>query len=438
MKQLLSILLCTAFVLSASAQKNDPFSFKEYKRLPATVVKSQDKTGTCWAFSTASFLESEALRMSKGETDISEMYTVRQVYRLKCENYVRRQGGARFSEGGLAHDELNAVKKYGLVPESAYPGRKDPTKPYDHSALEKSLKALCDDLVKQAQEGKLPANWLRQIDDALDAEFGKVPLTFVVGPTQFTPLSYRDYLGINPDDYVTITSFTHHPFYQPFVLEIPDNFAYGIFYNLPLHEMMRCLNYSIDKGYTVEWDADVSNMGFSAKNGIAIVPDKEWAAKTAEQQASTFKLWEPEKNISSDLRQQLFDQQITQDDHLMHIVGILDEAHTGLYYIVKNSWGEISDYKGYVYVSDAYMRLNTISFTIHKQALPLEIRKQLGFEPGEVVIPAPPSGTGGTKPTPPANAVKSGNLQPNPRFNPKMMKKERPAPSPASGGSSNN
>ena len=413
MKQLLvTTLLCLATALTAFAQKPDAYTFKEYKRLPATPVKSQDQTGTCWAFSTTSFLESEALRLGKGETNLSEMFTVRNMYREKCENYVRRQGSARFSEGGLAHDKINAMKRYGLMPESAYPGRKDPSKPYNHSALEKNLRALCDGLVKQAQEGKLPANWLRQVDDALDAEFGKVPLTFEVGPTQFTATSYRDYLGLNADDYVTITSFTHHPFYQPFILEIPDNFANGTFYNLPLHELTRCANYSLDKGYTVEWDADVSNAGFSAKNGLAIVPEKDWDSKTIAEREGTFKTWEQEKSVTQESRQQLFDQQITQDDHLMHIVGMLDEAHTGLYYVVKNSWGEISDFKGYVYVSEAYMRLNTISFTVHKNALPTDIRKRLGFEPGEVIIPAPPAGGGApTRATAPANSIKPGTGQ---------------------------
>ncbi len=429
MKQLLVTIFCVTISLTAFAQKSDVYTFKEYKRLPATPVKSQDQTGTCWAFSTTSFLESEILRLGKGETNLSEMFTVRNIYRQKCENYVRRQGDARFSEGGLAHDKINAVKEYGMMPESAYPGRKDPSKPYNHSALEKSLRVLCDGLIQQGKDGKLPANWLKQIDDALDAEFGKVPLTFEVGPTQFTPTSYRDYLGITPDDYVTITSFTHHPFYQPFILEIPDNFAHGTFYNLPLHELTRCANYSLDKGYTVEWDADVSNSGFSAKNGLAVVPEKDWDSKSIAERESTFKTWETEKSVSQEYRQQLFDQQITQDDHLMHIVGMLDEAHTGLYYVVKNSWGEISDYKGYVYVSEAYMRLNTISFTVNKNALPTDIRKRLGFESGEAVIIAPPASGGATRSSAPAKTIKPGTgaLKASPRFTP-QSKTEPSAP----------
>ena len=387
MKKLIFSLLAGLLTLSLAAQKGpEPYSFKPFKVLTATPIKNQQQTGTCWAFSSASFLESELMRLGKGQVNLSEMYVVRHVYRLKCENYVRRQGDARFGEGGLAHDLLNAVRTYGVVPEEAYPGRKDPSKPLNHGALEKNLKGICDKFIEEGKNGTLKADWMADIDRALDAEFGPLPTQFTVGGTQFTPQSYLDFLGLHPDDYVTITSFTHHPFYEPFVLEIPDNFAYGTYYNLPLNEMMRCLNFSIQQGYTVTWDADVSNEGFSAQNGLAIVPEKDWSAKSTAEQNSTFKYWEPEKDINQEYRQQQFDRQITQDDHLMHVVGILDESHSGIYYSVKNSWGEISDLKGYVYVSEDYMRLNTISFTVNKNALPPDVRKRLGLEPGEVKI----------------------------------------------------
>lgn len=418
MKKTLLSLLLAAFAGLLFAQKNpEPYEFKDVKRLTATPVKSQDMTGTCWAFSTASFLESEVQRLGKGEVNLSEMFVVRNIYRQKCENYVRRQGNARFSEGGLAHDLLNAVRAHGLVPESAYPGRKDPAKPYNHAQLEKDLKKMCNDFVALGNEGKLPANWLVDIDRALDAEFGPVPTKFVVGGTIYTPESYRDFLGINPDDYVNITSFTHHPYYTSFILEIPDNFANGTYYNLPLNEMMRCLNYSIQQGYSVDWDADVSNAGFSAESGLAIVPAKDWSAKTSTEQQNTFRFWEPEKEVSQDYRQELFDRQITQDDHLMHVTGILDEAHTGLYYVVKNSWGEISDLKGYVYVSEDYMRLNTLSFTVHKSALPKDVRQRLGIEPGEVKIEKQ---MGTSTLTPPAKnePSKPSDAQPGSRVRP--------------------
>jgi len=397
MKKLSLSILLMALLTPVFAQIQDAYDFKEVKILTATPVKSQDQTGTCWSFSTASFLESEALRMGKGEHDLSEMYVVRHTYRQKCENYVRRQGHAQFGEGGLAHDLLNAVDRYGIVPESIYPGRKDPSKPYNHKKIEQSLLNTCKEFVKQGTSGKLSEKWLSQIDSLLDDEFGPVPVQFTYNNTVFTPLSFREYLGIQPDDYVSITSFTHHPFYEQFILEIPDNFANGAFYNLPISEMMRSANYALQQGYTVEWDADVSNTGFAAQNGLAIVPERSWKDKDATAQSNTFKVWEPEKTVTQEYRQQLFDRQVTTDDHLMHIVGMLKETHGGTYYAVKNSWGEISDLKGFVYVSEAYMRLNTISFTVHKNALPKDIRSRLGLDPAERVIPAKTGNARGMK-----------------------------------------
>lgn len=383
MKKLLLSLLFSAIGWAVFAQ-TEPYEFKEYKRNNTTAVKSQDQTGTCWAFSTVSFLESEALRVGKQNVDLSEMFVVRNIYRQKCENYVRRQGHAQFGEGGLAHDAINAVAQYGIMPESEYPGRKDPKAPLNHSKLEKTLKNLCDEFVKQGKEGKVPADWLTSIDQVLDAEFGKVPTKFTYSNVLFTPTSYRDYLGIKTEDYVTITSFTHHPFWGKFILEIPDNWANGEMYNVPVSDMMRCAKNSIEMGYTVGWDADVSNEGFSAQNGLAIVPATSWKDKDGIAQTSTFKLWEAETKVTQELRQQLFDRQVTTDDHLMHVVGLLDEKHSGVYYVVKNSWGEISDNKGFVYCSEAYMRQNTISFTVNKSAIPEDIARRLGFIAGDV------------------------------------------------------
>lgn len=375
------------FAFQLNAQQQEPFSFKEVKNLPATPVKNQQKTGTCWCFSATSFIESELLREGKGEYDLSEMYVVRNIYRQKCENYIRRQGAAQFGQGGLAHDEINAIRAFGVMPQNVYPGKSSPDESLDHTQIEKNLKLLCADFAKRGREGKLVQDWQATLDRTLDDLFGVVPKTFKVNGKEYTPYTFRDFLGINPDDYVTITSFTHHPYWAPFVLEVPDNWANGMEYNLPLNEMMRCLNYSLDQGYTVEWDADVSNNGFSGDVGMAIVPEKEWKDKTAEQQGNMFNYWEKEKNITEAYRQEMFDKQETMDDHLMHITGSLDEIHTGLYYMVKNSWGTASKRNGYVYVSEAYMRLNTISFMVNKKGIPEDIRKRLGLEPGEVIIP---------------------------------------------------
>ena len=363
------------------------YSFKPFKHLEHTTVKNQHQTGTCWAFSTASFLESEVKRISQVDVDLSEMYIVRQVYKKKCENYVRRQGTAQLDEGGLAHDLINAVQEAGIVPEEVYPGRKDVSNPFNHAGLVKKLKLLCSDFVKKGKEGGLPKDWLQQIDSVLDEEFGVLPKKFTVGNRLFTPTIYRDYLGINASDYITLTSFTHHPFYQDVVLEIPDNFSNGAMYNLPLDELMRALNFAIQQGYTATWDADVSNEGFSAPNGLAILSAASWSEKTEKERAATFKFLERELLVSQEYRQELFDQQVTTDDHLMHIVGIDNEvSNTGIFYLVKNSWGTSSDLKGYLRASESYMRLNTISVTVNKRGLPLDMQQRLGVAAGEPVI----------------------------------------------------
>jgi bleomycin hydrolase len=385
MKKTALLFLLLPFFLQA---QEEPYEFKEVKMIEATPVKNQQKTGTCWAFSTASFLESEAIRMGEGAHDFSEMYVARHIYRKKCENYVRRLGKANLSEGALAHDYLNVVREYGIVPESAYPGKKDSSAPFDHAGLEKDLRTMCNDMIERGSKGELPADWLKQIDKRLDEEFGVPPVKFSYNGAIFTPVTFRDHLGINPDDYINFTSFTHHPFYTSFILEVPDNFSNGSFYNLPLNELMRVLNFAIRSGYSVEWDADVSNKGFAAGNGLAIVPEKSWEDKDAAARSNMFKFWEPEKNVTQDYRQEQFDRLITQDDHLMHIVGVLDEANSGMYYAVKNSWGEVSDLKGYVYVSEAYMRLNTISITVHKNAVPGNILERIGLVSANETQPA--------------------------------------------------
>jgi bleomycin hydrolase len=386
MKKLLVFSLLTLLSFGTRAQSNQPYEFSEYKRLAATPVKSQDQTGTCWAFSTASFLESEVLRLGKGELNLSEMFVVRNIYRLKCENYVRRQGTAQFGEGGLAHDMLYAVQRYGIVPEGIYPGRKDPSKPFNHSEIDKALLEKCKEFVEQGKKGKLDPNWLTQIDEMLDNQFGKAPLNFEIDKANYTPLSFAASLGLKLDDYVTITSFSHHPFWEKFILEIPDNWSNGTFYNLPLNDLMLCATNALEKGYTLEWDADVSNMGFSSKVGLAIAPEIRWEDKSASARETAFKMWEPEHKITQEYRQELFDKQETSDDHLMHIVGMVTEKNSGLYYVVKNSWGSNAGMQGFMNVSDAYMRLNTISFTLPKSAIPQNIRKRLGLEADNAVI----------------------------------------------------
>lgn len=380
MKKIILAQLFLVFAAFASAQEPDTWNFKELSKVPCTAVKNQEQTGTCWCFSTTSFIESEIIKLGKGEQNLSEMFVVRHIYRRKCENYVRRQGSARWGEGGLAHDMMAVIGEYGIVPESAYPGKKDPTKPLNHEMLGKNLKTYLDSMVVLGTQSKLPADWLVAVDKMLDDEFGPLPAKFTEGGRTFTPLAYADYLGIHPDDYINLTSFTHHDFYKPFILEVPDNWANGSFYNVPLEDLMRTMDYALEHSFSVEWDADVSNRGWATKYGIALVPEVNWEAKTDIQKQNTFKFREKEKQISQELRQRLFDRQETMDDHLMHIVGAEDEEQNGRFYMVKNSWGESNSLKGFMRVSKAYMELNTISITLHRNAIPEDLKRRLGID----------------------------------------------------------
>jgi bleomycin hydrolase len=321
------------------------------------------------------------MRMGKGEHDISEMYEVRKTYQKKAENYIRRQGKTQFGEGGLAHDLIHIVATEGLVPESVFSGKTPNDKIYNHSELEAVMKAILEVYVKQ--NSKISAHWKQALDGVLDAYFGKAPNssdTFEYKGKKYTPLSYSESLGLKASDYISLTSFNHHAYYTPFVLEVPDNFSNGLFYNLPLPELMTCIKEAVNKGYTIAWDADVSNDGFSAADGIAIVPKKELSEKIGAEKQVMFKMYEEEKTISPELRQELFDRIITTDDHLMHIVGLAKEKGSNTsFYLVKNSWGEISPFKGYLYASEKYLELNTISVMVHKSAIPKNIAQKLGI-----------------------------------------------------------
>ncbi len=363
------------------AQKS--WEFKEKKRIATTPVKNQQRTGTCWSFSATSFLESEIMRWSGAENDLSEMFVVRNIYKMKCENYLRRQGKTQFGEGGLGHDQLEAVRRFGIVPESVFSGKKDPSKPHDHAEMAETLEAMMKNYVEKGQKGQLSDNWSAAVDAVLDAYLGKMPEKFEVNGKPFSPREYAENLGLTArklDEYVTVTSFSHQPFYQNFPLEVPDNWASGQMLNLPLDEMMQVLNAALDQNLTVEWDADVSNKGFSHKNGLALVPEKNFEDMTDDEKTAVWKSPVREKTVDQAMRQRLFDNLTTQDDHLMHIVGALESGDGGPFFLVKNSWGDGggNPNKGFVYVSEAYMKLNTISFMVHRSAIPTAILKKTG------------------------------------------------------------
>lgn len=348
------------------------YQFTTVKENAVVGVDNQCQTGTCWSFATMSFLESEIIRKGGKAVDLSEMINARLMYPKKADSYVRFQGKQQFSPGGMGHDVMIAVREYGIVPESAFTGFVNGQTEYNHKALDATLEAV----VKAVLDSKLNESgndWKNSVEGILDGAIGKLPTEFVHEGKKYTPASFRDAMKINADDYINLTSFTHHPFYRQFVLEVPDNWAKGSFYNLPLEELQQVMDNAIDNGYTVAWDADVSERGFSFKNGAAVLPADE---VTKEE------LWTkvvPEKTVDQEIRQKEFDNFKTTDDHLMHITGKAKDQNGTPYYIMKNSWGTGNLYKGYQYVSRNYFRMKTVSIIVHKDAIPLAIRKKLGI-----------------------------------------------------------
>lgn len=358
-----------SFVFSVSAQK---YEFQTVKDIDAEPVISQGNTGTCWSFSSTSFLESEIIRITGKKIDLSEMYNVRHTYPKKAWNYVMRQGKAQFGEGGLNHDVINSARLAGIAPQSAYPGLVGTNSKHDHSKMAEELEVLLKKYANPAV--KLDPKWKSEVNTILDQYMGKDISEFTFEGKKYTPKSFLEMTQLKLDDYVTITSFTNEPFYKTFVLDIPDNFSNGLFYNLPLVEFVSNIDNALEKGYTLALDADVSEKTFSSKYGIAVVPENE-----SDEQLILTEI-KMEKKITPEFRQQEFENYNTMDDHLMHIVGKVKDQKGTMYYKVKNSWGNDAKYiahEGYIYMSVAYLKLKAISVLVHKDALLKNTRKEL-------------------------------------------------------------
>lgn len=346
----------------SSMGKSTSNDFIVEKIIPATPVKNQSQTGTCWSFSTTSLIESQALKNNLGEYDLSEWFTVRNIYIEKAKNYILRQGHTQFSEGGLGHDQIRAAANYGAMPEDVYSGMSIYVNTHDHSTLSKDLKSYLDTVLKNLP---VAPNWLAGFTGMMDKFMGTPPESFEYNNKKYTPVTFaKEVLKFNPNDYVNITSFTHHPYYSSFVLEVPDNFSNGNYYNLPLKETLELVKTAIKNGYSIMWDADVSNAGFKAKEGFALNLGGTGPTLKRNVNISTAELpW------TEETRQLLFENLTTQDDHLMHIVGIEKSKDGKMFYNVKNSWGNVGPYGGYVKVSEAYLAINTISLVVPKAAL---------------------------------------------------------------------
>ena len=396
MKKFFVSALMLAFALSSVSAKDkkktedEGYVFTTVKELKITPVKNQNRTGTCWCFSTLGFLESELLRMGKGEYDLSEMFIVSKNYKDKAEKFVRLHGELNYAQGGSFEDVLQAWKDYGIVPESVMNGLQYGEDMHVHNELESASRAYLDQIIKNPNR-KLSTAWKKGFDGIIDAYLGTAPEQFTYNGKEYTPKSFAAELGINPDDYVSLTSYTHHPFYSEFAIEVQDNWRWATSYNLPIDELMQVFENAINTGYTIAWGADVSEKGFT-RNGIGVIPDIEsmersgsdqdrWLGlSTSEKDAEIKKMIEKpckELEITQEMRQEAYDNYETTDDHGMQIYGIAKDQTGKKFYMIKNSWGTDNKYKGTWYISENFVKYKTMNIVVHKDALPQAIKDKL-------------------------------------------------------------
>ena len=386
-----SLLLASLFMQAQI--ESEGYNFTPVKENPITSIKNQANSGTCWSFAGVSLLESELLRMGKGTHDLSEMYIVRRNYEDQAVKYARLHGSLNFSAGGSFADVFETIDDYGIVPENEYHGLEYGEDNHKHSEVDHLLKAYMDAVVAN-KNGTLTPVWFKGYNGILDAYFGEKPENFKYDGKTYSPHSFAADLGLKTDNYVSLSSFTHHDFYTTFPVEVPDNWRWAESYNLPLDEFIEAIDNALMNGYTVAWATDVSEAGFS-RSGIAIVPDLESRENAGSDQAHWLGLSDRERSnevrskigkeilkekvITQDARQLDYDNYQTTDDHGMHIYGIANDQKGNKYYMVKNSWGETGPYKGIWYASEAFVRFKTTSVTLNKEGLPKAIAKKLNL-----------------------------------------------------------
>ncbi len=395
------IFLAFAITLPAIAKKKKDkeekktgYEFTVVKDIPTTSVKNQNRSGTCWSFSTISFLETELIRTGKGEIDLSEMFAVRNAYSTKAVSTVRWHGNLNFGGGGAFHDVTFVFETFGAVPEEAYTGLQYGEDNHVHGEMDLLLNNYIETVIKNKNR-KISPSWHKGFDGILDAYLGEVPEKFTYEGVEYTPKSFAEHLDLDMNDYVEIGSYSHHPFYEEFILEVPDNWMLDEIYNIPLDEMMEIIEHAVMNGYSVGWGADVSEKGFSWKNGLAIVPDEDkpeiagmekdkWEKMDSkEKKNKLYSFDEPvaEKEITQELRQEQYDNYKTTDDHGMLIMGISKDQRGEIFYKVKNSWStKGSPYEGYFFASESFVALKTIDIIVHKDAIPKELKDKMGIK----------------------------------------------------------
>jgi len=373
--------------------ENSDYVFTKIAHLDATPVQSQGYTGTCWSFSALSFFESELIRKGiKSPATLSEMFVVRKAYEAKADKYIRMDGKTNFSEGGAFHDIPYVIKNYGIVPTDVYTGLSKDQKEYDHSEFYFVLNGAMDGLLKYMKDmgdNGVSGSWKAAINGILDAYIGKDISEFDYQGKKYTPKSYAQSLSLNMDEYVSLTSFTNHELNASCYLAIQDNWSWGQSYNVALPDLMTTVESALKAGFTVAWGADVSEKGFSFRNGIAIVPEdpstievkgrdnKNFSNAGADKKSNAFLTPTKELTITPEIRQKGYDNKTTTDDHGMHITGIYKDQNGVRYLLVKNSWGTDNYPAGYLYVSENYFNWKTINIYLHKDGIPSDIRKKI-------------------------------------------------------------
>ncbi len=354
------------------------FTFTPVINVERTSIKNQGSSGTCWSYSGNSFLESEMIRTGKQPVDLSEIYTARCVYIEKAKNYVRMHGAVSWGDGGELHDVINMYERYGALPQSAYTGLNYGTTKNKFGEMQDALKGMLDGIIKNGN-GKLTPNWLPAFTAALDAYLGKVPEQFEYKGKTYTPQTFaKEVVGLKASDYVEMTSLEDAPFYKKVFLPIPDNWAFEYAYNIQMNDITGVIDNALKNGYSVGWASDVSEKYFSWKNGVAYVPEKDVEDMTEDEKKDMFNGPKPERVITPEIRQTAFDNYTTTDDHGMQIVGTAKDQNGKEYYIVKNSWGETNDYKGYLYVSKNFVLYKTTGIMVHKNAIPKDLKGKMG------------------------------------------------------------
>lgn len=382
MRRYFAILFATFLVINTSSNQaqttlTDKHQFTLTHSIETTPVENQGRSGTCWAFATTSFLETELIRKGKGVFDLSEMFSVYHIYNFKANKYLRLHGNSNFGQGGQAHDVLYVVDNFGTVPKTEFDAKIVDTSVYNHSEMELMLKSILDNALKR-KSGKLTKQASELFDKALEVYLGKLPEKFMYEGKKYTPKSFAEYLDLKGEDYIELTSFSNYPFYEFVNLEIPDNFAGAPYYNIPIDLLINQIDYAIENGYSVCWDGDAGSDHFNRNTGYAVIPVDENNDLYVDDLGEEISHPEEEIKVTQEIRQEAFNDFSVTDDHLMHLVGLAENQVGTKFYYTKNSWGtKDKKYDGYWYMSEQYVRLKSIAIMIHKDALMPELKSKL-------------------------------------------------------------